>query len=122
MSGNDRKDLVLRELEKISRILTLANSTAIERELSKVATSDTRKKMWVLIDGERMPKELAKEIGVTQMAVSKFLNAAASAEFIEYTQREPPRRILDYVPPSWIDLLEEKEEQDEHSAGGKSND
>lgn len=97
--------LTLRELKKISKILMIANASIIEKELSKLATSDARKKIWVLIDGKRMPKDLAKETGVTQMAVSYFLNAAAAAEFIEYAQREPPRKILDYVPPSWIDLL-----------------
>lgn len=102
---NKEERLTLRELRKISKILVLANAPIIEKELSKIANSDARKKMWVLIDGKRMPKDLAKEAGVTQMAVSYFLNAAAAAEFIEYTQREPPRKILDYVPPTWIDLV-----------------
>jgi len=95
----------LHELKKISKILTLVNAAAIEKELSKIANTDARKKMWVLIDGQRMPKNIAKEVGVTQMAVSYFLNTASAADFIEYTQREPPRKILDYVPPSWIDLV-----------------
>jgi hypothetical protein len=101
----EEENLTLRELKKISKILMVANALIIEKELSKLATSDARKKIWVLIDGKRMPKDLAKEVGITQMAISYFLNAAASAEFIEYTQREPPRKILDYVPPSWIDLV-----------------
>lgn len=98
-------DATLRELRKISKILTLANASVIEKELSKIANSDARKKMWVSIDGIRMPKNIAEEVGVTQMAVSYFLNAASAAEFIEYAQRKPPRKILDYVPPSWIDLV-----------------
>jgi hypothetical protein len=96
---------ILHELKKISKILTLVNAAAIEKELSKIANTDARKKMWVLIDGQRMPKNIAKEVGVTQMAVSYFLNIASAADFIEYTQREPPHKILDYVPPSWIDLV-----------------
>lgn len=108
MEEND-KGGILRELRKISKILTLANATIIEEELAKIANSDARKKMWVLIDGKRMPKDLAEETGVTNMAVSKFLKAATKAECIEYIQREPPRRIWDYVPPSWIELLELEE-------------
>lgn len=104
--------MVLRELKNISRILTLANASVIEGELSKIANSDARKRMWILIDGKRMPKDLAKEVGVTPMAVSNFLIALATAEFIEYTQREPPSRKLNYIPPSWIGLVL-KEKSDE---------
>lgn len=106
MSGSEKEDdATLHELKKISKILILANASVIENELSKIVNSNARKKIWVLIDGKRMPKDLANEAGVTQMAVSYFLNAVAPAGFIEYTQREPPRKILDYVPPSWIDLV-----------------
>jgi len=52
-----------------------------------------------------MPQDLAKETGVTAMAVSKFLASGAATEIIEYNKGEPPRRILDYVPPSWIELV-----------------
>ena len=95
----------LRELKKISKILTLANASIIEGELSKIAKTDSRKKMWVLIDGKRMPQDVADAIGVTRRAVTYFLDDAAAAEFIEYNPYEPPRKILDYVPPSWIDLV-----------------
>ncbi len=101
----DEKSLMLRELKKMSKILLLANAAVVEKELSKIASSNVRKKMWVLIDGKRMPKDIAKEADVTQMAVSYFLTAAAAAEFIEYRKGEPPSRILDYVPPEWIDLV-----------------
>jgi hypothetical protein len=109
-------EATLRELRKISRILILTNAVAVEKELSKIATTNERKKMWVLMDGKRMPKDLAKETGVTAMAVSNFLAAGVAAELIEYNRGEPPRRMLDYVPPSWIELVklpvvEEKTEE-----------
>lgn len=108
MEEND-KSAILRELKKISKILILANVAIIEKELSEIANTDARKKMWVLMDGKRMPKDLAEDTGVTNMAVSKFLRAATRAGFIEYVQREAPSRIWDYVPPSWIELLENGE-------------
>jgi len=108
--------LTLRELRKISKILILANASTIEKELLKIANTDARKKMWVLIDGKRVPKDIAKEAGVTQMAVSYFLDAASAAELVEYAKREPPRRILDYVPPSWIDLVIKERGEEEHEA------
>jgi len=98
------ESLMLLELKKMTKVLILANAVVIEKELSKIANSDARKKMWVLIDGKRMQKNIADEVGVTQAAVSYFLTAAAAAEFVKYNKGEPPRRILEYVPPAWIDL------------------
>jgi len=95
----------LRELRRISKILLLANASAVERELSKLATTDERKRMWVLTDGKRMQKDIATDAKVTQAAVSYFLSAGVSAQLIEYEHGKPPRRILDYVPPSWLELL-----------------
>lgn len=111
--SNNLDHLVLRELIKISKILTLVNASIIEKELSKIANSDARKKIWVLMDNKRMPKDLAEQAKVTAMAVSYFLNAAATAGFIEYASRSPPRRIIDYVPPSWIDLVMEEVDESE---------
>jgi hypothetical protein len=96
---------MIRELRKISKILILTNTGIIEKELSKIASTNDRKKMWVLIDGKRMPSDIAKEAGVTTMAVSYFLNAGVAADLIEYARGEPPLRALDYVPVSWIELL-----------------
>ena len=98
-------DAALREFRKMSKILTLAYAGVIEKELSKIATTPERKKMWVLMDGKRMPGNIANEAGVTAMAVSTFLSACVAAELVEYKKGEPPRRVLDYVPPSWIELI-----------------
>lgn len=106
-------EIILRELRRISKILVLTNAQTIEEELSKIATTGDRKRMWILIDGHRMPKEIANEVGVTPMAVSYFLNAAVATELVEYSRGKPPRKVLDYVPPSWLNLIElpEVEEQ-----------
>jgi len=98
-------DEMLRELRKISKILILTNAKEVEKELSKIASTNDRKKMWVSIDGKRMPADIAKEVGVTAMAVSYFLNAGIAAGIIDYIRGEPPRRVLDYVPATWIELM-----------------
>ena len=98
-------EAMLRELKKISKILTLTNASSLEKELEKIASTDDRKKMWVLMDGNRRQKEIAVAAGVTQAAVSYFLSAAVATELVEYPQGEPPRRIVDYVPPAWIELV-----------------
>ncbi len=99
------QDETLRELRRISKVLILSNAPAIEKELSKIASSDDRKRMWIYMDGKRMPKDLASMVGVTAMAVSVFLNAGIAASFIEYEKGKPPTRLLDYVPPAWLPLV-----------------
>lgn len=120
------EDAILKELKKVSKILTLANSSIIENELAKIAGTDERKKMWLLIDGKRMPNDIAKEVGVTAAAVSYFLKAGKIAELIDYERGKPPTRALDYVPPAWIDLLkvpaEETAEQEKGEAESKAGD
>ena len=96
---------ILTELRKISMILTFANSKVIEEGIGKIANSDTKKQIWVLIDGVRMPKDIAEKIDANAMAVSRFLDAASAAGFVEYSQRKPPRKLANYVPPSWISLV-----------------
>lgn len=100
----------LAELKKILKILTLAHSDAIEGTLSKIATTDERKQIWVLVDGNLMSKDIADRVGITEDAVNKFLRVLQRAELIDNPPRKPPRRLIDYVPPSWIDLLRPEEE------------
>jgi hypothetical protein len=100
------EDDVLRELKKITKILILSNTRIIEAELEKIVSTNDRKKMWMLIDGNRGPQDIAKQIGITPQAVSKFLLTAKAAELIDYSRNIPPRKILDYVPPSWLELIE----------------
>jgi hypothetical protein len=97
-------DELLRELRNVSRVLLLANAKVIETELGKVATTPERKKMWVLMDGARRPKDIAVLVKVTPMAVSYFLSAGVSAGLVDYRAGDAPRRAIEYVPPAWVDL------------------
>jgi len=110
---------MLRELRRISKILLFSNSKIVELEIAKVATTDERKRMWVLMDGDRMPKDIAEATGVTQMAVSNFLNEALTAELIEYQRGNPPKRLLNYVPPVWIGLLPSEKDKPAKIAGSE---
>jgi hypothetical protein len=97
-------DELLREIRNMSRVLLLANAKVIETELAKIATTNERKRIWVLMDGTRKPKDLAALVKVTPMAVSYFLSAGVAAKLVDYHPGEAPRRAVDYVPPTWIDL------------------
>jgi hypothetical protein len=95
----------LLELRKISKLLTLVNGEALEKELSKYATTDERKRVWVLINGERLPDDLAIGSGMKGAAVYNFLKLLTNAELIQSPHGKPPIKVIDYVPASWLDLL-----------------
>ena len=102
MSNNEE----LFELKKISKILALSNAEILETELSKIATTNERKLMWILINGNRLATQIAQSVGVTAMAVSIFLNQLEAAGLIDYTRHQPPRKLIDFVPSSWLSLLD----------------
>ncbi len=107
------KEELLQELQKISKLLTFAYSEKIESELEKVANTNNRKMMWILIDGIRGATDIAKEIRVSGQAVRDFLNQAKPAGLIDYKRNKPPVKLFDYVPPSWIELVHKETEEEE---------
>lgn len=106
----------LAELRKISKILILANARALKDELSKYATTDDRKRAWVLINGQTMSKDIAQSIGITTRSVDMFLEVLERAELVENLWGRPPKRILDYVPASWLELMKVEETKEERKS------
>lgn len=96
---------ILNELKKISKTLLLVCGDQLERELGRLATSDDRKRVWILIDGKLTAKEIANKLNLTLRAVHIFLATLEKAGLIENPWGKPPKRIIDYVPPKWIELL-----------------
>jgi len=101
----------LEELKKISKILTLVNAKALEIELSKYATTDERKKAWILIDGNTLPEEIGEKAGMKLRTIQEFLKILADATLIENFRGNPPRRLIEYVPPPWLELLKPEEKK-----------
>ena len=97
---------ILKELRNISKIITISSGPAIEKELEKYATSEDRKKIWVLLDGVKQSDEIAKIIGKTRRAVDTFLKILEEVGLVERPYNKPPIRRLDYVPASWAEFLE----------------
>ena len=102
--------LELAELKKISKILALVNSQALENELAKYATSNDRKKVWVLINGERTPENLMTESGMKQRALYKYLKLLSDADMVEMPYGQPPKKKLEFVPASWVNLLQTEDD------------
>jgi len=112
MNEGDSKQL--EELQKITKILTHAYSELLEIEISKYASTDRRKMIWVLIDGINMPNDITNKVRTAKVGlrtVYDFLEVLEKAKLIENPEGKPPRRLIELVPASWIDLLEGKTEE-----------
>jgi len=94
---------ILHELQAIKKILTLSNSAFLDEYLSKVITTNARRKIWININGVNRQNELADIGEVSQPAVSGFLDMLKMAGLIEYDSQNPPRRILDHISASWLE-------------------
>ncbi len=103
-------DLALDELRKISKILIMAHGATLEKELSKIMTTDERKMIWVAIDGQADPKLISERTKVPLKTVSNFLSMLRKAELVEGERGAAPQKRLDYVPPDWLDLIRAADE------------
>src|SRR5665647_36198 len=106
----------LNELRKISKILTLVNASALENELSKYATTNERKRVWVLINGERMPDDLIETSGMKRRTIYDFLKVLSNADLIENLYGKAPKKKLEFTPAKWVNLLESNEKEKEQEA------
>jgi transcription initiation factor IIE alpha subunit len=99
----------LAELKKISKLMTLVNAEVLEKTLSKYVTTNERKKAWILIDGKRTTEEIGQLAGMKLRTIQDFLKILTDASLIETSR--PPKRIVDYVPASWLDLSQNEAEE-----------
>jgi len=108
MSNND----ILKELQKITKLLTFAYADQITKELEKIATTNERKIIWVLIDEKKNPEEIAKISGASLRSVQRFQKLAEDAGLINNPRGKPASKIFDYVPPEWIELVPKEPEKE----------
>jgi hypothetical protein len=96
---------IVKELKNIKKLIALVNGEKIEHELGKYATTDDRKKIWVLIDGRRQSPEIAQLIGKTKRMVDVYLQFLENLGFVEQrVYGKPPVRSIEYVPSNWLNL------------------
>jgi len=67
---------ILSELRKLNKLMTLAFSDKITKELEKISSTNERKKIWVLLDGDRSSQDIADLIGISKRSVDRFLKMA----------------------------------------------
>ncbi len=116
MTNSNKGSSELFELRKISKILLISNAKAIELELTKYINTEERKKIWILIDGERTVNDLINMGNMKQRTIYDFLKILEIADLIEFPHGKPPKKILDFIPASWLSLINLKEVDKESSS------
>ena len=109
MSNED----IINVLKNISKVLILSNSEKIKVELEKIATNDERKIIWVLINGKNDNKIISERARITERSVRRIIKLFEEAELVDNPRGKPARRLLNYVPPDWIELLPPEKEVNE---------
>ena len=92
---------LLEEVSTIRLLIEILARKALKEELEKLATTNERKKIWALCDGLRSTDEIAKEVGVTQRAVQRFIKELREADLVIIEKRGYPKRRFNYIPSDW---------------------
>ncbi|MCB2141235.1 hypothetical protein KQH27_00845 [bacterium] len=101
-------DQIMKELRNIKAVLTFSNSNIIENKLKSIIKTKPRKLIWIHRNENTTQTELAEIAGISQPSVSEFVKIANKARIIDITKKGQPYRVLDYIPPDWLELLEDK--------------
>jgi len=59
---------------------------------------------------------MSKLIGITEIGVNKILKVFETAELIENQRGKPPRKLLDLVPASWLELVKVRAQEEEQES------
>lgn len=92
---------IYQELTKIRKLLELLAKDSIKGELERITTTDERKKVWALCDGNNTTSEIAQKVTISLRAVQIALKELQEAGLITTGRRGYPKRAYDYVPPGW---------------------
>ena len=96
---------LLAELKKLNRVLLLSNGSRLESELERFATTASRKKVWVLMDGKTDINAMIGPSGLARSKVYGFIGMLEGAGLAEKRHGQPPTRAIEFVPASWAELL-----------------
>ncbi len=101
----DETVTLLKEMNEHLRAIRVLNEIQlrgpVKSELSKLASSVDRKRIWMLCDGATSTTEIAKSVGVSKRAVQYFVQDGLKSGLVSVDRRGYPRRTIDWVPPDW---------------------
>ena len=94
---NDKINItkMLDEITKIRQLIEILARDKLKDEIERIATTESRKKMWNLIDGLKSTSDLAEEVGISQRAVQMFIKDLQEVDLIEVEKRGYPKRKFD---------------------------
>ena len=99
---------IIFQLRAINRTLGIAYAEKLDAYLNEVIRTPVRRKMWIALNGTRLPNEIATEVDVSPAAVTYFLKTITNARIVEYIQGQPPRKIIDHIPFEWLIEVEDE--------------
>jgi predicted transcriptional regulator len=112
MAEEERTQL-LREindnLKVLRKLIEIQLRGPVKDELSGLASSNERRKMWILSDGTLGTTDISKKAGVSRRAVQYFVQDGLKLGFVRVDKRGYPSRTIDWVPPEWEKLLGQRE-------------
>lgn len=103
MNGMSQDPLVpiYEELTKIRKLLELLARDSIKGELERITTTDERKKVWALCNGNNNTTDIAQKVSISLRAVQIVLKDLQEAGLVTAVRRGYLKRTYDYVPPGW---------------------
>ncbi len=119
------QEQILKELQSIKRILTLSFEDKLEHAIHSFASTDLRKKLWVLSTGEYSYANMAEFLKTTPRNVQYFISEGTEKGLLELPKRGFPKRAIDFIPNWGIkldDLVGKNEtapQESQESPGGK---
>lgn len=100
-------------LSAIRKILEIQAKQSIVNELEGFASTEERRKMWLLCNGELSNDEIAKKVGSTLRAVQYFVKDGRAVGLITMAKRGFPKRAMELLPKNWKEFkMLEKTESD----------
>ncbi|MGV9103559.1 MAG: helix-turn-helix domain-containing protein [Promethearchaeia archaeon] len=87
-------DEILNELVSIRKILLLIAGPHLSSMLEEVLTTNERREMWQLMDGNHSTSEIAEEVGVTTRTVQLLVAELEEHDLVKLRKRGYPEREI----------------------------
>ena len=87
-------EALLEEFIVVRRLLQFMAQDQLRKRMENVISTDSRKKMWDLMDGNLSTTEIAKKTNVSQRAVQLFIKDLEKLELVEMKKRGYPAKTL----------------------------
>jgi len=105
--SNTSNNELLEEIKNISKLLLLINSEKITSQLEKYVSTDERKMIWILLDGNKTNEDISKITGSKIRTIQNYKKILEGADLIFSPHGKPGIRKINFVPSEWLKLIPE---------------